>query len=158
MAAQLPKALKTLGSNLWRNLHEPSREPPRKPLFPPLRMQAPPLVSGSGRLVLIQVAAIEPHSSTRKDRIHNECMPSIRCQKTPARQGSPLLTAFVFLPGVRTAGFMALCHAPTIPTVKHEMDNSRQCFRSCIVPGTTRKHADRSLTALQGNGRPPGLS
>jgi hypothetical protein len=106
--------------------------------FPPLRMQAPPLVSGSGRLVLIRVAATEPRTSIRKDRTHVERMPSIRCQKTPARQGSPLLTATVFLPGIRTAGNMTLCHAPAIPTVKHEIDNSRRCFRSRIVPGTTR--------------------
>ena len=53
---------------------------------------------------------------------------------------------------------MTLCHAPAIPTVKHEIDNSRRCFRSRIVPGTTRKHAERPITALQWNVRPSGLS
>jgi hypothetical protein len=53
---------------------------------------------------------------------------------------------------------MTLCHVPAVPVVNYEIEESRQCFRPCIVPGTTRKHADRPITALQWNGRPSGLS
>lgn len=99
------------------------------------------LVSGSGGLVLIQVAANEPHLSSRKTSIHVPRVSSIRCQKTSARQGSPLLTAIILLPRTKAAGTIALRHLPAAPVVNYENEESRQCFRSCIVPGTTRKES-----------------
>jgi len=64
----------------------------------------------------------------------------------------------VFLPRTRAAGVTALCNDPAALTVRHEIEKTRRCFRRCIVPGTTRKHADSSLTALQGISRPSGRS
>ena len=110
--------------------------------------KAPLLVSGSGRLVLIQVAVTEPLSFTRKQSTHLSGVSSIRRQKTPARQGSPLVATVVFLPGTACRRNMALCHARRPAAVKHETETSRQRFRPCIVPGTTRKHADKDPTAL----------
>jgi len=63
--------------------------------------------------------------------------------------GQSSFSRIVFLPRTGAAGGITLCDTPAALTVRHEIEKSRQCFRRCIVPGTTRKHADRSITALQ---------
>jgi len=72
--------------------------------------------------------------------------------------GQSSFSRIVFLPRTRAAGGLALCDTPAALTVRHEIEKSRRCFRRCIVPGTTRKHADLSLTALQGISKPSGFS
>ena len=105
----------------------------------------------------------EPSAAVGLRKAHAYCPPSIRCHKRKTLPGSSPVTAChlprsngeYILPVTTPLGQdcaepkRVRTRRPCIQPAWPRVHAARQPFRRCIVPGTTRQHANETATALQ---------